>query len=1045
MKQVLLFSISFLFTFALSAQSLKDKVNMAKPYSTKVYDGNELSNLSQANFGANTTFRGSNVTVNGRPLGTTTYDLQTNASVQNRFYVFPDGTMSATFTYSMDFTLAALDRGTGYVYYNGTSWGPAPTSRVESGRVGWPSILGIGNGEYITAHNTDNSTITKNLRTTKGTGAWSESQATPLDIIWNRTAVGGPTGNTVHMIGVTAPVANGGVIFQGLDGALLYWRSTDGGLTWSTNAVILPGMTSTEFNGFDGDSYAITAKDNVVAIAVFNDLADCFIMKSVDDGLTWTKHTFIDFPLDKYVVDQPGGTDADGDGIADTLTSSDNSGSVIIDNNGQVHVFFGLMRYLDADLTDANFSYFPYTNGLAYWNDAMEADEGQIIAQALDTDGDGVAINPNETDIALYYVNLAGFPNASYDPVNNTIYLGYAGYLESTFSGSQAYRHIYLMYSDDNGCTWTEPTDVTNNSGFAECVFPSLTQITTDSVRLIYQEDFEPGLAVRGDEDGFASNEIVYVARHKSELSAIPGACITDITGATAVCIGDSVPITASCGTAYLWSTGETTQSIMIGDTGLYSVNITTACGVQTETIRITSSNVPSIDFIGDTNICVNSTTIIGVDTLPGASYLWSTGDTTSSITVSSAGMYYVTLSACGGAVSDTIEVILGDLPNVTFAGTTQICTGDTSMIEVVGEPDHTGYLWSTGDTTNQIEISAPGTYSVSVDGCGGTVIDSIEVTLFGAPVVSITGPTEMCDGNSETIQVDQDPDHTGYLWSTGDTTIQTTISTPGTYTVTVTGCGGTTVDSLVVEAFGLADDSVSVDGDLVYCEGTAATTLTATDGTAWEWFKDGASVATTQSIVLSTVAESGDYTCDIQNECAEITTSAALTVDIQEVPVKPTITALGNFQYQSSSPTGNRWYVNNAFQPTQTGDIFDGSSPLILNQRLSVEVEGANGCISERSEETEIVTGLTQISSADIKVYPNPNSGQFFIQFDHLSNADYTIRLTGLLGQLIYENRINVTKNQVEELLLNDLSSGVYFLSIDNGSQINSYRLIVE
>jgi hypothetical protein len=116
------------------------------------------------------------------------------------------------------------------------------------------------------------------------------------------------------------------------------------------------------------------------------------------------------------------------------------------------------MRYLDADLTDGNFSYFPYTNGLVYWNDAMEADEGQIIAQALDIDGDGVAINPNETEIALYFVNLAGFPNASYDPVNNTIYLGYSGYLESTSSGSQSYRHVYLMYSDDNGCTWTEPT-----------------------------------------------------------------------------------------------------------------------------------------------------------------------------------------------------------------------------------------------------------------------------------------------------------------------------------------------------------------------------------------------------------------------------------------------------------------------------------------------------------------------------------------------------------------------------------------------------------
>ena len=122
---------------------------------------------------------------------------------------------------------------------------------------------------------------------------------------------------TYAMIGVTAPTGLAGTIYNGLDGALLYYRSTDGGSTWDIQDMQLPTLDSAHFNGFGGDSYAIDAKGETVVIAVFNDWADSFILKSTDNGSNWIRTTFIDFPVDKYTVDS--GLDLDSTGTFDMV------------------------------------------------------------------------------------------------------------------------------------------------------------------------------------------------------------------------------------------------------------------------------------------------------------------------------------------------------------------------------------------------------------------------------------------------------------------------------------------------------------------------------------------------------------------------------------------------------------------------------------------------------------------------------------------------------------------------------------------------------
>jgi len=473
-------------------------------------------------------------------IGTTTYDLQSNAAVQNRIVHHDDGTISAGWTTSQELNASWSDRGTGYNFFDGTNWGMQPLNRLENSRGGWPSIIAMGSGkEASITHNTDNAHINMTHRSTVGTGSWTEQNISSLndstgiyrDMIWNRSAVGGLNKETIHMIAVTASSNFAGLPFNGLDGALVYYRSQDEGVTWDIQDMQLPGMDTSMFTGMSGDVYTVTAQGETVVVAYFNDWGDSFIVKSIDNGTTWEKTTFLDFPVDKYAMDD--GLDLDGDGIYDQLYSTDNYGAVILDANDEAHVFYGIMMYLDDDLTDASSSWFPGINGIAYWNESMGEDvtpatvhagdtslwysdmmNDNWIVQAPDLNGDGIVGGVDSTGgYALYYASRASMPNAGIS-ANGEIYLSFSGYTETADNGSQVFRHLYITKSSDGGSTWKTPVDVTPNVswiGMKECVFGSMVPTVDDKIRIVFQMDNEPGLIVRGDEDLVDFNDIVYI------------------------------------------------------------------------------------------------------------------------------------------------------------------------------------------------------------------------------------------------------------------------------------------------------------------------------------------------------------------------------------------------------------------------------------------------------------------------------------------------------------------------------------------------------
>ncbi|MCB0806315.1 MAG: peptidylprolyl isomerase, partial [Bacteroidales bacterium] len=118
------------------------------------------------------------------------------------------------------------------------------------------------------------------------------------------------------------------------------------------------------------------------------------------------------------------------------------------------------------------------------------------------------------------------------------------------------------------------------------------------------------------------------------------------------------------------------------------------------------------------------------------ASYQWSTGETTNEISVSTAGIFWVNaMDECGDIHSDTIHITINSPCVSTYAldlGNDIVFEDSASFpVTLVANDGAASYLWSTGETTNEISVSTTGMYWVNAtDECGDIHSDTIEIII---------------------------------------------------------------------------------------------------------------------------------------------------------------------------------------------------------------------------------------------------------------------------------------------------------------------------
>lgn len=451
----------------------------------------------------------------------------------------------------------------------------------------------------------------------------------------------------------------------------------------------------------------------------------------------------------------------------------------------------------------------------------------------------------------------------------------------------------------------------------------------------------------------------------------VPTVSITP-SGPLTFCDGGNVTLTATGGNSYLWSNGSTNASIAVGQSGNYSVQVTSgSCTVSSNVVVVTVLPAPNatVTANGALTFCQGDSVVLSA--APATAYLWSNGQQTASITVTQSGSYSVTVTDNNGcsASSSPVNVTVNTIPTATITpgGSLEICSGNSITLTASGGNN---YLWSDGSTGATLFVNQSGTFTVTAISNGCQAVSSpvtVVVNPLPQPTISANGPLTFCNGESVVLSATAADT---YNWSNGASSQSVTITQSGTYSVTVTdvnGCSGTSSPAtILVHAAPNANFSASGTG---FCSGISSLQLTATDSglTTYDWYKDGSafSLNGTSTVIIT---EAGIYELEVTdaNGCSAI---SALTIQQLTDPVA-VITASAPTFCAGSSAVITANFEDDAFYEW----LLDGNSigaPQLENTIInatsggnySVVVTSPEGCVASSNSITLTENSLPAVT----------------------------------------------------------------------------------
>ncbi len=293
---------------------------------------------------------------------------------------------------------------------------------------------------------------------------------------------------------------------------------------------------------------------------------------------------------------------------------------------------------------------------------------------------------------------------------------------------------------------------------------------------------------------------------------------------------------------------------------GTYFVKLKDANGcIFTDTILLTKYPTPVVSLGNDTTICTGQSLVVNAGN-NFAAYLWNNGATSSAITVSNAGKYYVTatdIHTC--KVADTILVSFQQTPVFSLGNDTTLCQKQALVLQ----PNVTGtYLWQDNSTANKKTITGAGLYWLQVNNNNCIYKDSVLVSYTPLPVLQLPTDTTLCDNATLLLNALQNGSGAIYVWQDGSTASNLLVNTAGTYIVKVTQNGCSNADTSVVQYKQTPQQAITLDTSK--CKNDYITLAVSFPNATYSW----------QDFNTSPIYQTifpGTYYCTISNYCGEV------------------------------------------------------------------------------------------------------------------------------------------------------------------------------
>ncbi len=379
-------------------------------------------------------------------------------------------------------------------------------------------------------------------------------------------------------------------------------------------------------------------------------------------------------------------------------------------------------------------------------------------------------------------------------------------------------------------------------------------------------------------------------------------------------------------------------------------------------------------------------------------------------------------------------------IATVSASGATTFCAGESVDLTANASSNVTNptYMWSNGQTTQTITVSAAGNYSVTIysdkDCMGASSTTTVTVNPLPTVVITASGATSFCTGGNVDLTSDQS---SNLVWSTAASTQTINITNSGTYSVSYTdgnGCEATS-NSISVSVSATPVPTIGASGSTTICSGDVVT-LTASTSDSYVWNLNGSPISGATSQTYNASAQ-GLYTVTTTNAdpCDGVGTSVQTVVFVNATPTASATSSINDntvtFTNNSTGATSYDWDFGDGNNSTLANPVYTYAG----GGSFTVTLTATNGSCSDVT-----TISLTSVSVGDelalienISIYPNPTNSNATLSVVLSEAKAFDVMLIDITGKLIFnenvsntnigENRLNIPVNEVE--------NGIYFVRI--------------